>query len=331
MSNANASAETSSENKNFNIAAIIIIAITIIASIGAILLAVVPSKDKTTSPTTGYDDPDDPEDDETAYLTEKPESEELSGTVAEIELYKKAGFILGNGQTDTTDMGKSFDAQVQYQTTTPSRYFFNSLNDSRKLAMITPILIDSSSSLGTDTLSKLSSNTCSHIFYQSNCSKVNLKSYIGDVGIINKDNETINKTYANYFGETNNMPTQSNSCPRVILDSNLKKYVYNNSCYSGVHSKPSTYYFYFYDQEATNNYAYVYFASAVYVRTGNASVSKMKLFDNMDQTGTGKSLKNPDYFTINEDNYDNYTHYRMVFKNKDGNYIYQSLNEDYDY
>ncbi len=323
MNDANASTKITSENKNFNIAAIIIIAITIVASLGAILLTFIP-RDNRPYPTTGYDKP---EEDETANLTEKPQSEKLDGTTAENEIYQKAAFILTGGQTDTSNIGKSFDIKIKYtSTTTPGENLFGDMDNSQKLSIIIPTLIDNSSSISIDALNQLNPNTCSYIFKRNDCSKVDLKSFASNVGIINKDYQIIMDTYAKYFGETNNYTVKSDYCPRVILDQNTHKYIYDNSCFNS-RNATDTYYYYLYDQEHTGDYAYVYIAGTVYAKTGDASISQMELFDSIDKDGKSKDLKNPEFFTINKDNYKNYAHYVMSFKNENGNYIFYSFRE----
>jgi len=51
----------------------------------------------------------------------------------------------------------------------------------------------------------------------------------------------------------------------------------------------------------------------------------MELFNNLDATGKSKRLAKPTYFTINEDNYDNYSHYLMTFEEQNDSYIFKSL------
>ena len=103
MNHANASTEIETGDSSFKLAAIIIIVFTIVASLGAFLLMVIP-QEKQTFKTTGYEEPEEPEDeDETANLSHKPASAKLEGSEAAIEVQKKAAFILTHGQLKTLD------------------------------------------------------------------------------------------------------------------------------------------------------------------------------------------------------------------------------------
>ena len=324
MNHANASTEIETGDSNFKLAAIIIIVLTIIASLGTFLLMVIP-QEKQTFETTGYEKPEEPEDeDETANLSRKPASAKLEGSEAEIEVQKKAAFILTHGQMPMANIGKSFDWKVNYRTTKISNHF-NHLSTSEKLSMIITPQITGATPLSEDILKTLDPKTCTVIFLTSDCSKVNLSAFRGKVGVINQDSQTIANAYANYFGQANYLTSQTGTCPKVAFDANLKKYIYNNSSCSSATNSNNHYYFYIYSQKPYGNYHYVYVAGAAYARTGYSSASRMELFDDLDATGKSKRLAKPTYFTINKDNYDNYSHYLMTFEKQNDNYIFKSF------
>lgn len=202
--------------------------------------------------TTGYDEPgEDEEEDETAKLTRKPISEDLDGTVTEIAIQKKAAFILTNGQMPTANIGKSFDWKTKYHTFAVSDRL-KQLNTDDKFSMIIGAQTADATSISEDYLKKIEPNTCSVIFYTNDCSKVNLATFRGKVGVINKDSQTIANNYANYFGQ-DDISDLHGYCPRAVFDSNLKKYVYSNSSCSSSADSNNHYYYYIYNQKQTDD------------------------------------------------------------------------------